>query len=77
MKFRPLVWRNTHPFVVVDRVEDLTRPELVHEDEKIDRKVSLYGYVRGTNMKPGMKVIFFFFSQISNNWISKTNLIQI
>jgi len=56
MKFRPLIWRNTHPYVMVDRVEDITRPELIHEDEKIDRKVSLYGYVRGCNLKSGMKV---------------------
>lgn len=27
MKFRPLIWRNTHPYVLVDRMEDLTDPE--------------------------------------------------
>ncbi|CAG8768031.1 11755_t:CDS:2, partial [Funneliformis caledonium] len=30
MKFRPLIWRNTHPYLVADRVEDLTDLEEVH-----------------------------------------------
>ena len=28
-KFRPLRWRNTHPYVVVDRYEDITHPQKV------------------------------------------------
>lgn len=28
-KFRPLRWRNTHPYVVVDRYEDITYPQKV------------------------------------------------
>lgn len=24
MKFRPLIWQNTHPYVVADRLEDVT-----------------------------------------------------
>lgn len=56
MKFRPLIWRNTHPYVLADRVEDLTDPELVRTHPKCDRTVSLYGYLRGTNMKQNMKV---------------------
>ena len=51
MKFRPLVWRTTHPFLLADRVEDVTDPELLRSQLKTDRKVSLYGYLRGTNMK--------------------------
>lgn len=27
LKFRPLTWRNTHPYVLVDRFEDVTPPE--------------------------------------------------
>ncbi|KAJ3209474.1 Glycoside hydrolase 2 (Mannanase, beta-galactosidase), partial [Dinochytrium kinnereticum] len=27
-KFRPLIWRNTHPYMLVDRVEDLTDPNV-------------------------------------------------
>ncbi|XP_011298127.1 ribosome biogenesis protein BMS1 homolog [Fopius arisanus] len=47
MKFRPLVWRTTHPYLLVDRVEDLTSPEAVRQNPKVDRMISLYGYVRG------------------------------
>ena len=47
IKFRPLTWRTTHPYILADRVEDLTPPELIRQNPKIDRTVSLYGYVRG------------------------------
>ncbi|CDH50760.1 gtp binding protein [Lichtheimia corymbifera JMRC:FSU:9682] len=56
MKFRPLIWRNTHPYVVADRVEDLTDPELIHTKPNCDRTVTLYGYLRGTNLKPNMRI---------------------
>ncbi|KAI8825021.1 uncharacterized protein EV422DRAFT_553782 [Fimicolochytrium jonesii] len=56
MKFRPLIWRNTHPYVLADRVEDLTDPETLRLSPKCDRTVSLYGYMRGTNLKSEMKV---------------------
>ncbi|XP_062859134.1 ribosome biogenesis protein BMS1 homolog [Trichomycterus rosablanca] len=51
MKFRPLVWQTSHPYVVADRMEDLTDPEAVRLDPKCDRTVSLYGYLRGTFLK--------------------------
>ncbi|XP_068162168.1 ribosome biogenesis protein BMS1 homolog isoform X2 [Antennarius striatus] len=51
MKFRPLVWQTSHPYVLVDRMEDLTDPERVRTEPKCDRTVSLYGYLRGTLMK--------------------------
>jgi ribosome biogenesis protein BMS1 len=38
-KFRPLIWKNTHPFVLGDRYEDLTDPGLVHADPLCDRTV--------------------------------------
>ncbi|CAL1681454.1 unnamed protein product [Lasius platythorax] len=47
MKFRPLTWRTTHPYILADRIEDLTSPELIRKNQKVDRTVSLYGYVRG------------------------------
>lgn len=84
MKFRPLVWRNTHPYVLVrrnsgcgylfffcsqnivftlsyyigqvDRVEDVTHTKLVAENPKCDREVVLYGYVRGTHLKPHTRI---------------------
>ncbi|KAG0231506.1 Glycoside hydrolase 2 (Mannanase, beta-galactosidase) [Actinomortierella wolfii] len=56
MKFRPLIWRNTHPYMIADRVEDLTDPELLRTNPTCDRTVTLYGYLRGTNLKSGMRV---------------------
>ncbi|XP_065209750.1 ribosome biogenesis protein BMS1 homolog [Planococcus citri] len=47
MKFRPLTWQTSHSYVVVDRMEDLTSQELIRQNPKCDRTVSLYGYVRG------------------------------
>lgn len=55
-KFRPLLWRNTHSYVVADRIEDLTNPTLLEDDPKCDRRVVVYGYVRGTYLKPTQKV---------------------
>nr|XP_054769172.1 ribosome biogenesis protein BMS1 homolog [Lytechinus pictus] len=51
MKFRPLVWRSMHSYVIADRMEDLTSLELVRQNSKCDRTVSLYGYVRGVPLK--------------------------
>ncbi|XP_023197045.1 ribosome biogenesis protein BMS1 homolog [Xiphophorus maculatus] len=51
MKFRPLVWQTSHPYLLVDRMEDLTDPEQVRTDPKCDRTVSLYGYLRGAHLK--------------------------
>ncbi|KOX67872.1 Ribosome biogenesis protein bms1 [Melipona quadrifasciata] len=47
MKFRPLTWRTMHPYILADRIEDLTSAELIRQNPKIDRTISLYGYVRG------------------------------
>lgn len=55
-KFRPLSWRAVHPYILADRFEDLTPPERVIEDPKCDRNVALFGYLRGSNLKLGMKV---------------------
>lgn len=52
VKFRPLVWRNNHPYLLIDRVEDISRPD--QSDEACD--ISLYGYVRGTHLKPSQRV---------------------
>ncbi|XP_018428934.1 PREDICTED: ribosome biogenesis protein BMS1 homolog [Nanorana parkeri] len=51
MKFRPLVWQTSHPYVLADRMEDLTNPEDIRMNPKCDRKVSLYGYLRGAYLK--------------------------
>ncbi|XP_042674521.1 ribosome biogenesis protein BMS1 homolog [Centrocercus urophasianus] len=51
MKFRPLTWQTTHPYVLADRMEDLTNPEDIRTNPKCDRKISLYGYLRGAYLK--------------------------
>ncbi len=56
MKLRPLVWRNAHPFVLVDRMEDVTPPAAVEANPACDRSVALYGFVKGTHLKPGQAV---------------------
>ncbi|BFG19607.1 hypothetical protein CerSpe_058810 [Prunus speciosa] len=56
MKFHPLSWRTAHPYVLADRFEDVTPPEKVRLNNKCDRNVTLYGYLRGCNMKKGTKI---------------------
>lgn len=56
MKFSPLSWRVSHPYILVDRIEDITPPEKVNMNTKCDRSVTLYGYLRGCNLKKGTKV---------------------
>ena len=51
MKFRPLSWRQSHPYFVVDRFEDTTSREAIRKNPKCDRDIAVYGYVRGTNWK--------------------------
>ncbi|XP_065495493.1 ribosome biogenesis protein BMS1 homolog [Caloenas nicobarica] len=51
MKFRPLTWQTSHPYVLADRMEELTNPEDVRINRKCDRKISLYGYLRGAHLK--------------------------
>ena len=51
MKFRPLSWRQSHPYFVVDRFEDTTSREAIRKNPKCDRDIAVYGYLRGTNWK--------------------------
>ena len=46
---RPLVWRNSHPYCLADRLLDVTPPTQIEQNEKCDRQIALYGYLRGTN----------------------------
>ena len=56
MKFRPLTWRNSHPYVLVDRFEDITDPAEIEENAACARKATFYGYMRGTNLRQGAKI---------------------
>lgn len=51
MKFRPLTWQTSHPYILADRMEDLTNPEDIRTNIKCDRRVSFYGYLRGAHLK--------------------------
>jgi ribosome biogenesis protein BMS1 len=46
---RPLIWRNSHPYTVIDSFRDVTHPTKIEEDPKCDRTIVLSGYLRGTN----------------------------
>ena len=50
LKFRPLKWKMGHPYVVADRMEELTLPQDIEENPLCDRTITLYGYLRGTNL---------------------------
>lgn len=50
VKFRPLIFRNQHPYLLADRIQDLTPRESVRLNPKMDRTVTLYGYLRGINL---------------------------
>ena len=56
IKFRPLTWRNTHPYLLVDRFEDVTDAEEVKKRPEMNRNMVMFGYVRGTYLKRGMLV---------------------
>ncbi|MCL7038513.1 hypothetical protein MKW94_014553 [Papaver nudicaule] len=56
MDFHPLSWRAAKFYVVVDHFEDVTRPERVHMDNRCNRDVVFYGYLRGCDIKKGAKV---------------------
>ncbi|KAL5594371.1 hypothetical protein BROUX41_001306 [Berkeleyomyces rouxiae] len=46
---RPLIWRNSHPYAIIDSFRDITHPTKIEADEKCDRSIVLSGYLRGTN----------------------------
>ncbi|KAG8422526.1 Glycoside hydrolase 2 (Mannanase, beta-galactosidase) [Metarhizium acridum] len=46
---RPLVWRNNHPYSIIDSFRDITHPTKIEEDPNCDRSIVLSGYLRGTN----------------------------
>ncbi|KAL7049512.1 hypothetical protein ACKWTF_003734 [Chironomus riparius] len=56
MKFRPLTWRGQHSYILADRMEDITNQETIRLNQKCDRNVVLYGYVRGIPLKKGNAV---------------------
>ncbi|PAV61425.1 hypothetical protein WR25_01765 [Diploscapter pachys] len=51
MKFRPMVWKDAHPYILCDRFEEITDPEELRKDAKIDRSICLYGWIHGAHLK--------------------------
>lgn len=51
MKFKDLGYRANHSFMIADRIEDLTQPDLIRQNPKSDRTLCFYGYVRGCALK--------------------------
>ncbi|KAF8060362.1 BMS1 [Scenedesmus sp. PABB004] len=51
-KTRPLSWRLEHPYLLADRLEDVTPPEVVRLSPKADRSLLVYGYLRGAPLRP-------------------------
>jgi ribosome biogenesis protein BMS1 len=41
---------------MVDRIEDITNMNMIKQNNKCDRDVMMFGYVRGTHLKEGMKI---------------------
>ncbi|XP_074111082.1 ribosome biogenesis protein BMS1 homolog [Cotesia typhae] len=56
MKFRQLTWRSSHPYILADRVEDMTDPETIKRSPKVDRTVCFYGYMRGCPLRKDSSV---------------------
>lgn len=50
-KFRPLTFRNSHSYLLADRLEDLTSRETLRLNPKADRTVAMWGYLRGIPMR--------------------------
>jgi ribosome biogenesis protein BMS1 len=56
MKFRSTTWKSEHAYLVADRMEDLTSLESIRVNNKVDRRISLYGWVHGTYLKQHVSV---------------------
>ncbi|XP_003390922.1 PREDICTED: ribosome biogenesis protein BMS1 homolog, partial [Amphimedon queenslandica] len=43
-KFKPLDWQSSHPYLIADRMEDLTSPDSIKEDPLCNRTISVTYY---------------------------------
>jgi ribosome biogenesis protein BMS1 len=71
MKFRPLTWRNSHPYLIADRFEDITEPSQVEKNSKVNRQLAMYGWVRGTNWKSEQDIHFLGVGDFKINKVEK------
>ena len=54
---RPLIWRNSHPYCLADRMLDVTPPTTIEQDPKCDRTIYIYGYLRGTKFPADVSLV--------------------
>ena len=68
MKFRPLVWRNNHPYLLADRVEDITDQEKVSKARILrrPRHIKTYSWFSFSVQVP----ILIFFSFFDNRTLN-------
>ncbi|KAL0216692.1 hypothetical protein P9112_008876 [Eukaryota sp. TZLM1-RC] len=52
-KTKPTQWRSSHPFVFVDRWDDVTPSNQLINQESDGRQVAAFGWIRGGNFLPG------------------------
>ncbi|XP_015790654.1 ribosome biogenesis protein bms1 [Tetranychus urticae] len=55
LKLRPS-WKSTHPYLLVDRFEDITDKEDLKKNSKCDRTITFYGFSRGSFFKNNQQV---------------------
>jgi ribosome biogenesis protein BMS1 len=65
IKYRPISWRNEHPFVLVDRIEDITPAGRTPDEAAADRQLLVHGFVHGSPLRlptmfhvPGLGDVF-------------------
>ncbi|TNN18894.1 Ribosome biogenesis protein BMS1 [Schistosoma japonicum] len=51
---RPSDWRSSHPYLLIDRIEDVTDSKMLSDNLDDDRCISLYGWVRGAPLPPAL-----------------------
>ncbi|KAJ6227013.1 ribosome biogenesis protein bms1 [Anaeramoeba flamelloides] len=56
MKYAPMIWKSSHPFVLADRFEDITDPESIRKNPVMDHTICLYGYIHGNNLNTNQKI---------------------
>uniref|UniRef100_UPI00358E9C3D ribosome biogenesis protein BMS1 homolog n=1 Tax=Myxine glutinosa TaxID=7769 RepID=UPI00358E9C3D len=56
IKFHSPTLQLSSPHLLADRLEDLTDPEKVRQNPWCDRRLCLYGYLRGAPMRPNSQV---------------------
>ncbi|KAF1742996.1 hypothetical protein MXB_4210, partial [Myxobolus squamalis] len=52
----PPSWRTSHPYILADRIEDITDQEKLHICADAKRHMIFYGYLHGTFMRPSNPV---------------------